>query len=191
MIVLPVSNHLLTIHFLLSAVMLYNILFIISCLCNDELSKSAPITFTPRVCAPPSSDLQPHPKAAFQMSESFELQDMLDRPQKPEPPTAAIDSDDADGTITAWSLAVFALSVLPPCHFLVGGSPLVCQAACSRRVVHDITQAPDIYDGGAPDAPNTTGSLPGVPIRYPVVWSGPWGVNQRARTPQYFLYPRL
>jgi len=43
------------------------------------------------------------------MAESFELQDMLERPQKAVPLTPAIDSDDdADGTITAWSLAAFA-----------------------------------------------------------------------------------
>jgi len=48
------------------------------------------------------------------MAESFELQDMLERPQKAVPLTPAIDSDDdADGTITAWSLAAFASSVPP------------------------------------------------------------------------------
>ena len=49
---------------------------------------------------------------------------MSDRPRKAAPSTAAIDSDDADGTVTAWSLATFTLSVPSPRHFLVHSSPL-------------------------------------------------------------------
>lgn len=51
------------------------------------------------------------------MVESFELQKMSGRPQEPAPSTSAINADDADGTITAWSLATFVLSVLSPQSF--------------------------------------------------------------------------
>jgi len=39
---------------------------------------------------------------------------MSDRPQKAIQPTAAVDIEDADGTVTAWSVATFALSVSSP-----------------------------------------------------------------------------
>jgi len=60
------------------------------------------------------------------MTESFELQEVSDKPQKQ--PTAATGSDDIDGTITAWSLATFALSVPFPRYLLAGSSPqhVVC-----------------------------------------------------------------
>ena len=63
----------------------------------------------------------PNFPAALQMAESFELQDMPGRPQRQS--TAVIDSDNADGTITAWSLGAFALSVPSPWYFLAGSSP--------------------------------------------------------------------
>jgi hypothetical protein len=54
--------------------------------------------------------------ASSQMVETFELHDMSDRPQEPAPSTStiSINPDDADGTITAWSLATFTLSVPSP-----------------------------------------------------------------------------
>jgi len=60
------------------------------------------------------------------MAESFELQEMSDRPQKQS--TVVIDSDDADGTITTWSLATFVLSVPSLRYLLAGSSPrhLMC-----------------------------------------------------------------
>jgi hypothetical protein len=51
---------------------------------------------------------------------------MSDRPRKAAPSTAAIESDDADGTVTAWSLATFTLSVPSPRYFLVHSSPVSC-----------------------------------------------------------------
>jgi len=43
------------------------------------------------------------------MAESFELRDMLDEPRKAAPSTVSVDTDDADGTTTAWSLAASTL----------------------------------------------------------------------------------
>ena len=61
------------------------------------------------------------------MTESFELQAMVDSPRKTVPPTAAIGSDDTDGTITAWSLATFTLFVLSPGVFW-----LSAHVSCAR-----------------------------------------------------------
>jgi hypothetical protein len=54
------------------------------------------------------------------MVESFELQNVSGNPQKAEPPAATINLDDADGTVTAWSLATFILFVLHPWSFSCG-----------------------------------------------------------------------
>ena len=59
------------------------------------------------------------------MVESFELQNVLGKPQKAEPSAATINLDDADGTVTAWSLATFVLFVLYSWPF--SGSRLTVQ----------------------------------------------------------------
>jgi len=86
----------------------------------------------------------------FQMAESFELRDMPDRPRQAVPPTAAIDADDADGTITAWSLAAFTLSVLSPWHVLVGTSHFSCPRLLALAGLFTISPRLLIFMTGEP-----------------------------------------
>jgi len=69
------------------------------------------------------------------MAESFELQEMLDRPQKAAPSTTAIDSDDVDGTITAWSLAAFALLLILAGLFVISPRLLIFMIGESRTLL--------------------------------------------------------
>jgi len=67
------------------------------------------------------------------MVESFELQEMSDGPQKRS--AAAIDSDDADGTITAWSLAAFVLLIVLAGLFVISPRLLIFMAGEPRTLL--------------------------------------------------------
>jgi len=69
------------------------------------------------------------------MVESFELQDMADRPQEATPNIYASNPDDADGTITAWSLVTFALLLVLAGLFIISPRLLIFMTGESRTLL--------------------------------------------------------
>jgi len=69
------------------------------------------------------------------MAENFELQDMSDKPPKAGPSVAPIDSDDADGTITAWSLVSFTLLLILAGLFVVSPRFLIFMTGEPRTLL--------------------------------------------------------
>jgi hypothetical protein len=202
MIVLWASNHLFVTHCLPLTVMLYNILSIISrfffvCNNNHEFYRTRPDhantrALHRRLISSYTSDFS----ASFQMAESqmvetLELQNMSDRPPRrrhllPRLTLMTLTEPSLPGR---WPRS---LCLSHPLCFQVW--QLTSRTSCarllrSRWVVRDIAQALDIHDGGAPNAPNTIGSLPGVPIRYPIVCGVPRGVGECTHALRYFLRP--
>ena len=84
------------------------------------------------------------------MADSFELRDMSDRPQKAEQSTPVIDSDDADGIVTTWSLAAFVLSVPSPWYFPAGSSLVSCARLLSLAGLFVISPRLLIFMTGEP-----------------------------------------
>ncbi|KAF9792223.1 hypothetical protein BJ322DRAFT_1027832 [Thelephora terrestris] len=69
------------------------------------------------------------------MVESFELQHLSDKPQKTGPSAATINTDDADGTITGWSLATFALLLVLAGLLVVSPRLLIFMTGESRTLL--------------------------------------------------------